>query len=926
MKTVVDRIVQYANRYKLTNAETGAVLGTFDFDEVTGTVQQVGTEIDAELFQSIADDLAARVKLSGGELKDTVVTFSDISGTAENVASGDTSATLWGKVKNWFSRLKALAFKDKISNADVDDDAGIAQSKISGLSDALAEKQPTITGAATSITNNNLTESRAVISDVNGKVAVSPVTETELGYLDGVTENIQTQIDKIEDGTTTVGEAEHAKKNDYNLGAYDTYVSNDDGTATITRKTGYVVINSENIAELKTNNNIRYVETNVSITDVNGTAWQRTVGKCSQPLTVAIGDTSSLSAGFKNAILIRYLIGSNVYNNGAIILQKENLETLQDYKNLCPLYIQYELATSYTEQVIENQPIHTIDQHGEQWLRDEWEKGLNLAPILDDGPYSLSAGNERWVVKNITQYTEPNKTYTISCEGVTFSNGLDAQIIRRDNDGHNIYSSFQNPVTFTITGVNVVEVRLGGNTLTASMSITPKIMLVEGDHAYPYQPYNGKIVHEKRLNNALKDYLPLTGGTIDGNLNVTDELQENGQRVYSPNNPQPLADSGVTAGNYGQPNDATPAAGDTFKIPYITVDAKGRITDASTKTITMPSGTSGQDGQDGAGIYTATVNSANPLQFFVFYYQTQPTPKIGDTFICDDLWDTSHDTNYGGNVYTIQSIVSSEAGGLIVTGVYDNLNLKGEDGQDGTNGTNGTNGADGTDGTDGLNMFYSSGSYVSYTQYITYSTLTIPDGYEIKVGDLILCANGNLFSVIATDSNNNRATVDYQSSLAGADGTNGKDASRYLHVVTFDALSVQYVSSATSVNGTSTSARLVISFYQSTATKLITGNIGNYNITNLKTYLKKYYTDFFAPELTVRMYDDDYSSNRMFGNPIIHYVTDGSNNDRIHLKLCGVMATNTIATNTPPCTVIADTDFAFVDYTVYDIDGKEIND
>ena len=143
MKAVVDRIVQYPNRYQLTNVETGEVLGTFDFEEVTGTVQQVGTEIDKELFDSIANDLAARVKLSGGELAGTIVTFSDISGTAENVASGDTSATLWGKVKNWFSRLKALAFKNKVAagdfeagaikNADVAADAAIAQSKVSGL-------------------------------------------------------------------------------------------------------------------------------------------------------------------------------------------------------------------------------------------------------------------------------------------------------------------------------------------------------------------------------------------------------------------------------------------------------------------------------------------------------------------------------------------------------------------------------------------------------------------------------------------------------------------------------------------------------------------------------------------------------------------------------------------------------------------------
>ena len=143
MKAVVDRIVQYANRYKLTNVETGEVLGTFDFDEVTGTVQQVGTEIDKELFDSIANDLAARVKLSGGELAETIVTFPDISDTAANVASGDTSATLWGKVKNWFSRLKVLAFKNKVAagdfeagaikNADVAADAAIEQSKVSGL-------------------------------------------------------------------------------------------------------------------------------------------------------------------------------------------------------------------------------------------------------------------------------------------------------------------------------------------------------------------------------------------------------------------------------------------------------------------------------------------------------------------------------------------------------------------------------------------------------------------------------------------------------------------------------------------------------------------------------------------------------------------------------------------------------------------------
>jgi len=55
-------------------------------------------------------------------------------------------------------------------------------------------KQATITGAATTIDDADLTASRALISNGSGKVAVSPVTSTELGYVDGVTSAIQTQL------------------------------------------------------------------------------------------------------------------------------------------------------------------------------------------------------------------------------------------------------------------------------------------------------------------------------------------------------------------------------------------------------------------------------------------------------------------------------------------------------------------------------------------------------------------------------------------------------------------------------------------------------------------------------------------------------------------------------------------------------------
>ena len=70
---------------------------------------------------------------------------------------------------------------------------------LSGVTSAIQTqidtKQATITGAATTIDTEDLTASRALVSNVSGKVAVSAVTSTELGYLDGVTSAIQTQID-----------------------------------------------------------------------------------------------------------------------------------------------------------------------------------------------------------------------------------------------------------------------------------------------------------------------------------------------------------------------------------------------------------------------------------------------------------------------------------------------------------------------------------------------------------------------------------------------------------------------------------------------------------------------------------------------------------------------------------------------------------
>jgi hypothetical protein len=71
-------------------------------------------------------------------------------------------------------------------------------------SNALSTKQDTITGAASTITSSNLTTYRALVSDGGGKVAVAATTSNEIGYLSGVTSNIQTQLNSKISGSTSI--------------------------------------------------------------------------------------------------------------------------------------------------------------------------------------------------------------------------------------------------------------------------------------------------------------------------------------------------------------------------------------------------------------------------------------------------------------------------------------------------------------------------------------------------------------------------------------------------------------------------------------------------------------------------------------------------------------------------------------------------
>ena len=69
----------------------------------------------------------------------------------------------------------------------------------SNIQTQLNSKQDKITGAASTIVSDNLTTNRVLISDSDGKVSASSISGGELSRLSGATKNIQDQIDTLDE-------------------------------------------------------------------------------------------------------------------------------------------------------------------------------------------------------------------------------------------------------------------------------------------------------------------------------------------------------------------------------------------------------------------------------------------------------------------------------------------------------------------------------------------------------------------------------------------------------------------------------------------------------------------------------------------------------------------------------------------------------
>ena len=291
----------------------------------------------------------------------------------------------------------------------------------------------------------------------------------------------------------------------YHLGAFDTVSGN-----VITRQTGYIKINDFTISKISQNrfqmiptlsDSVSYQDSEVPYMVVNKTF---TVVKAND----VYNNSSNNIITINNTKFLLVFVSADYYTNHSAD------DFMADYGDV---YIQYKLATSYTEKVIENQPLNTLDQKGSNWLRDEYNKGLNLfdkSTVVRGKYISYASGHEGTNDSYCYGYIDikPNTTYCCSSASA------------------DIHTAYFNGTTYISGVLNQTIFTAPSNATRMSISLPiadlDTFMLNEGLTVLPYQEYNGAIVHKKDLSSYVADSdrgkkVFQVNRTVDTNANTT---------------------------------------------------------------------------------------------------------------------------------------------------------------------------------------------------------------------------------------------------------------------------------------------------------------------------------------------------------------------------------------------------------------------
>jgi hypothetical protein len=213
----VTSVYHAGRRIKLTATTPGTIFGTISSSSfstnttinVTWDSGSLSNEAISNVYigalsktnDSIPTGISA-TKIADGTISDTEFQYLNGVSSAIQTQLDAKQATITGSATTidteslTANRAVISNGSQKIAVSDVTDtELGYLDGVTSAVQTQIDSKQATLTGGATTIASSNLTASRALQSNGSGKVEVSDVTTTELGYLDGVSSAIQTQID-----------------------------------------------------------------------------------------------------------------------------------------------------------------------------------------------------------------------------------------------------------------------------------------------------------------------------------------------------------------------------------------------------------------------------------------------------------------------------------------------------------------------------------------------------------------------------------------------------------------------------------------------------------------------------------------------------------------------------------------------------------
>jgi hypothetical protein len=300
------------------------------------------------------------------------------------------------------------------------------------------------------------------------------------------------------------------------LGAFDTYTIDDNGNYVVTRQTGYIKGDSNNLKAIeKSNGGLFQVVLDLSTYPAISYSSISDI-ESNYPKKTAVDAWASSSGS------IAYFPGYNrleMYATGC-----DTADNALAYFLANPIFVQYKLSASYTETY---DPLHfaRIQPYALEYAKSEADRSSNLiGPILKnasaagltfvnngDGSYRVYGTATLAQVSNESSgYSDvvlkPGKYY--------WSTGNSSVKMYSVGTGYNQY--------IDLTSETAVKFYLQWDgTPGSSVDIIFYPMLNEGSHPLPYQPYEGPVAHLGSTQTWTAAQNLGTGTTINGATIVT---------------------------------------------------------------------------------------------------------------------------------------------------------------------------------------------------------------------------------------------------------------------------------------------------------------------------------------------------------------------------------------------------------------------